>query len=163
MSARWSFSGRLRALRLRFAAQRYNFRYAAPAYGPLCLLAGIGIAAILPMLHKALAPLGRGVAWAILGFILAVAAWHDLATARELFLVPEIQDLALRPVYGVPALPLSSGLTLDVSAQSGGQAESVPSIEQEEAIVREHPAEDNRVNLSLRISVPRSPAAPSPC
>jgi hypothetical protein len=89
-------------------AGRYNFRYAAPAYGPICLLAGLGIEAILPMLHTVLAPLGRSVAWAILGFAIAVAALRDLDTARELFLVPEVQDLALRPVYGVPPLPLSS-------------------------------------------------------
>jgi hypothetical protein len=89
-------------------AGRYNFRYAAPAYGPICLLAGIGIEAILPLLHTVLAPLGRSLAWAILGFAIAVAALRDLDTARQLFLVPEVQDLALRPVYGVPPLPLPS-------------------------------------------------------
>jgi tetratricopeptide (TPR) repeat protein len=130
------------------ATGRYNFRYAAPAYGPLCLLAGIGIAAILPVLHKMLPPLGRGVAWAILGCAIAVAALRDLDTARESFLVPEVQDLALRPVYGVPPLPLSSGLTL-VSAQSASQTEPASSMEREEESVREHPTEANRINLSL--------------
>jgi tetratricopeptide (TPR) repeat protein len=134
---------------LPLVAGRYNFRYAAPAYGPLCLLAGLGVEAILSMLHTVLAPLGRSVAWAIVGFAIAVAALHDLDTARDSFLVPELQDLALRPIYGVPPLPLSSGLPLDVSAQSGGQTGPSPTIEQEEEIVREHPTEDNRVNLSL--------------
>jgi hypothetical protein len=39
---------------LPLVAGRYNFRYAAPAYGPLCLLAGIGIAAILPCCTRSL-------------------------------------------------------------------------------------------------------------
>jgi hypothetical protein len=87
-------------------SRRYNFRYTAPAYGLICLLAGIGIDAILPTLHKLLAPLGRATAWAILGFAISVAAFRDFTVARDRFLLPELQDLALRVVLGVPPAPI---------------------------------------------------------
>jgi hypothetical protein len=92
---------------LQIGTHRYNFRYAAPVYGPICFLAGLGIQAILPTLHKLLAPLGRSLAWAILGFAIAIAALRDLDAAEHYFLVPELQDLALRPVLRLPPAPLS--------------------------------------------------------
>jgi hypothetical protein len=98
---------------LQILTQRYNFRYAAPIYGPICLLAGLGVEAVLPILHRLLAPLGRGVAWAILGFAIAIAALRDLDAAQQNFLVPELQDLALRPVFGVPPAPLSYDSSLN--------------------------------------------------
>jgi len=91
---------------IQFATQRYNFRYTAPAFGPLCLLGGIGIEAVLQALGKLLAPLGRTVAWAILGFAISVAALRDFNHARDHFLLPRLQDLALRPISDVPPSPL---------------------------------------------------------
>jgi hypothetical protein len=91
---------------IQLLTQRYNFRYTAPVYGPICILGGIGIEAILPPLHKLLAPLGRTAAWAILGFALAIAALRDLDFAQNNFLLPGLQDLALRWVLGVPPAPL---------------------------------------------------------
>lgn len=84
----------------------YNFRFAAPIYGSICILVGIGIEATLPPLHKLLAPLGRRVAWAIIVFALSVSALRDLNVARDRFLIPGVQDLALRVVLGVPPAPL---------------------------------------------------------
>jgi len=91
---------------LEIFTQHYAFRFAAPVYGPICWLAGIGVEALLPVLHEWLAPLGRVTAWTVLGFTLAVAALRDFDFARRNFLLPEIEDLALRPVLGVPPLPL---------------------------------------------------------
>lgn len=85
---------------------RYSFRYTAPVYGPLCLLAGIGFTAVMPALYSLLAPLGRLTAYGILGFALVVAALRDLNFARERLLGPEIQDLVVRPILGLPPAPV---------------------------------------------------------
>jgi hypothetical protein len=85
---------------------RYNFRYTAPVYGSICILVGIGIEASLSPLNKLMAPLGRWLAWAVIGFALSVCALHDLNVARDRFLLPGVQDLALRVVLGVPPAPL---------------------------------------------------------
>jgi hypothetical protein len=86
--------------------QHYAFRFAAPVYGPICLLAGIGVEAALPPLRELLAPLGRTAAWTVLGFALAIAAFRDFDFAQKNYLIPAMEDLALRPVLGVPPLPL---------------------------------------------------------
>ena len=93
-------------LLLELVTQHYAFRFAAPVYGPICLLAGIGVEAALPVLRELLAPLGRVAAWAVLGFALSVAAFRDFDFARKNFLLPRLEDLALRPVLGIPPLPL---------------------------------------------------------
>jgi hypothetical protein len=93
-------------LLIQILTHRYNFRYTAPVFGPICLLAGIGIDAILPSLHKLLAPLGRAITWCILGFSISIAALRDFNFARDNFLLPELQDLALRPVLSVPPAPV---------------------------------------------------------
>jgi uncharacterized membrane protein len=91
---------------VQLATQRYCYRYTAPVYVPICLLAGIGIEAALKPLHKLLDPLGQRAAWTILGVALSVAALRDLNFARETFILPQIPDLTLRPVLGVPPAPL---------------------------------------------------------
>jgi hypothetical protein len=93
-------------LLLELLTQHYAFRFAAPVYGSICLLAGIGVEAVLPVVRELLAPLGRVTAWVVLGFALSLAALRDFNFAQENFLLPEIPDLALRPVLGVPPLPL---------------------------------------------------------
>jgi len=85
---------------------RYSFRYTAPVYGPLCLLAGIGFTSVMPALYRLLAPLGSLTAYGILGFALIVAALRDLNFARERLLGPEIQDLVVRPILGLPPAPV---------------------------------------------------------
>jgi len=94
---------------MQFATTSYNFRYAAPIYGLMCLLGGMGIEAILPRLIHQLSPLGRPAALAILAFALAVAALRDFNYARDKFLLPGHQDLALRVVLGVAPLPVRPG------------------------------------------------------
>lgn len=91
---------------LQVVTHRYSFRYMAPIFGPICLLAGIGADAVLPHFYKLLVPLGRTAAWAILGFAVAVAALRDFNVARSRFLLPQIQDLAMRPILGVPPAPV---------------------------------------------------------
>jgi hypothetical protein len=92
-------------LAIELLTQHLAFRFAAPVYGPICLLAGIGVESVLPFLRELLAPLGRVTAWAVLSFAISIAALRDLNFARERLLLPEMQDLALRPVLGVPPLP----------------------------------------------------------
>ncbi len=91
---------------LQLVTHRYSFRYAAPIFGPACLLAGIGADAVLPRLHRILAPFGRYTAWAVVGFAIAVAALRDFNVARDRFLLPAMQDLAMRPILGVPPAPV---------------------------------------------------------
>lgn len=100
----------LSTILLQIFTQRYNFRYTAPAYCSLCLLAGIGIEAILVPLARFLAPLGRPLAWGILSFSLAVGALRDLNFARDKFLLPAMQDLAVRPILRIPPAELPSNL-----------------------------------------------------
>jgi len=95
-------------LLLQVVTTRYNYRYSAPIYGTLCLLGGIGMETVLMSLAKLLAPLGRSVAWAILGFAVAVAGLRDFNFARDVLLPTGIQDLALRTVAGFPPAPLPS-------------------------------------------------------
>ncbi len=90
---------------IQVAMQRDNFRYTAPVYGTICMLAGLGVGVILPLLFRLVIPLGRQAAWAILGFVLVVAALRDFNYASDKFLATGFQDLALRPVLGVPPLP----------------------------------------------------------
>lgn len=97
-------------LLLQIVMQRYNFRFCAPIYGALCLLAGVGLEAVRPMLQRGLAPLGKPAAWAILGFTLGVGALHDLNFAHDRTLRPGMQDLALRPVLGSSPAPLPAKL-----------------------------------------------------
>jgi hypothetical protein len=94
---------------IQLATTSYNFRYSAPAYGLICLLAGIGVEAILPKLRDLLSPLGSAATWAILGFALSVAALRDFNYARDNFLLPGKQDLALRTVLGVAPLAIPPG------------------------------------------------------
>jgi hypothetical protein len=94
---------------IQLVTQRYSFRYTAPVFGPICLLAGMGVDSVLPTLQRLLAPLGRATAWAILGFAISVAAFRDFTVARDRFLLPELQDLALRPVLGVLRAPIPPG------------------------------------------------------
>jgi hypothetical protein len=54
---------------------------------------------------KVMSPLGRPIALAVIGVFLATAALRDLNFAQEHFLQPEMDDLALRPVLGVPPAP----------------------------------------------------------
>jgi hypothetical protein len=91
---------------IQLVMNRYSFRYTAPVYGPICLLAGIGFDAVLPALDRLLAPLGRAAAYGILGFALGVAALRDLNFARERLIVPETQDLVIRPILGLPPAPV---------------------------------------------------------
>jgi hypothetical protein len=91
---------------IQLVMNRYSFRYTAPVYGPFCLLAGIGFAAVMPTLYSVLAPLGRMTAYGILSFALVVAALRDLNFARERLLAPEIQDLVIRPILGLPPAPV---------------------------------------------------------
>jgi len=93
-------------LLLEVVTQHYAFRFAAPVYGPICLLAGAGVEAVLPFLLRLLAPLGRTTAWAVLGFALCVITLRDFDYARDYFLLPRLEDLALRPVLGVPPAPI---------------------------------------------------------
>jgi hypothetical protein len=60
----------------------------------------------MPALYSLLAPLGRLTAYGILGFALVVAALRDLNFARERLLGPEIQDLVVRPILGLPPAPV---------------------------------------------------------
>jgi hypothetical protein len=92
-------------LLLQYAGGRYDLRYAAPVFDTLCLLAGIGAAAAISPLMKVMSPLGRPIALAVIGVFLATAALRDLNFAQEHFLQPEMDDLALRPVLGVPPAP----------------------------------------------------------
>lgn len=94
---------------IQLATTTYNFRYAAPAYGLICLLGGIGVEATLPKLRELLFPLGIAATWAILGFALTVAVLRDFNYARDIFLLPGQQDLALRTVLGVAPLPIPPG------------------------------------------------------
>ncbi len=91
---------------IQLVTHRYGYRYTAPVFGPICFLAGMGVDAVLPTLQRLLAPLGRATAWAILGFAISVAAFRDFNVARDRFVLPELQDLALRPVLGVPPAPI---------------------------------------------------------
>jgi Dolichyl-phosphate-mannose-protein mannosyltransferase len=93
-------------LLLQLVTHRYSFRYTAPVYTTICLLAGIGVDAVLPSLHRVLAPLGRITAWAVLGFAISIAAYRDLNFAQENLILPELQDLALRPILGLPPAPV---------------------------------------------------------
>ena len=94
-------------LSLQVLTHRYSFRYFAPAFAPFCLLAGIGVEAPIPFLRRLLDPLGRRAAYAILGFAVSVAALRDFNAAFDNFLRPGLQDLALRPVVGVPPAAIS--------------------------------------------------------
>ena len=98
-------------LLIQLVTQRYGFRYTAPVFGPICLLAGMGVDAVLPALQRLLAPLGRATAWAILGFAISVAAFRDFTVARDRFLLPELQDLRSPPRPWRPARPNSTRLS----------------------------------------------------
>lgn len=91
---------------IQLVMNRYSFRYTAPVYGPLCLLAGIGFAAVTPTLYRLLAPLGRIVAYGILSFAVVVAALRDMNFAQERLLGPDIQDLVIRPILGLRPAPV---------------------------------------------------------
>jgi hypothetical protein len=91
---------------IQLVMNRYSFRYTAPVYAPICLLAGIGFDAVLPVLYRLLAPLGRAAAYCVLGFAVAVAALRDLNFARERLILPATQDLVIRPFLGLPPAPV---------------------------------------------------------
>jgi len=129
---------------MQVVTQHYNFRFTAPVYGSACLLAGIGVDAVLPTFHRVLAPLGRVTVWIILGFAISMAALRDLNFARERLIGPEIPDLALRPVLGLPPAPLQP-----VTANTADAQPSAPSMASLEAAARNNPTVDNRINLSL--------------
>lgn len=129
---------------LQEATGRYNFRFSASVYAPMCLLAGAGAETVLRSLQKLLAPLGPKAAWAILGVVLAVAALRDWNFAEENFLGPGLQDLALRAVLGVPPAPL-----LPVSVRASETQSPATGIAQMEAVERADPSVANRINLSL--------------
>ena len=89
-------------LLVQVGTNRYSLRYTAPILGPICLLAGIGADAAMSRMQRLLAPLGRGAAWTVLGCFILVAAYRDLNYARDNLLLPEVQDLAVRPMLGMP-------------------------------------------------------------
>lgn len=126
-------------LAIQLGAQRYSYRYTAPIFAPICLLAGIGAETVLPRLKGMLAPAGQRIAWTILGFSIAVAAMHDLGFAHDKLLVPQIQDLAMRAILGVPPVPV----TPDIAPL---QRNDIASLEE---TVRINPTSENRINLSF--------------
>jgi len=95
-------------LLLQVITERYCFRFTAPVYGTICMLAGMGIAAALPLFSRLAAPVGRRAAWAVFGLLLVAAAVRDLNYANEKFIATGFRDLALRQVYGVPPMPLAA-------------------------------------------------------
>lgn len=97
-------------LLVQIASKRYDFRYTAPADGAICLLAAFGASRSLQWLDEMLIPLGRIAAWAILAFAIAVAALRDINFARDVLLNTGMQDLALRPVLGIPPVQVSQDL-----------------------------------------------------
>ena len=89
------------------AVHRYSLRYTAPIDGAACLLAGIGVEAVLVPLRRGLAPLGSVAGWGLLSFALLVAAWRDFDFAQRTLIRTEAPDLALRPILGLPPAQLS--------------------------------------------------------
>jgi len=123
------------ALLLQVLTQRYSFRYTGPAYGAACLLAAVGATAAAGPLRKLC---GRWT-WAVLGCVIALAAFRDVSFARERFLLPQMQDLALRPVLGIAPLPLPQATPVAAATSAADL----------EALVRTQPTAANRINLSL--------------
>jgi superkiller protein 3 len=139
-------------LAIQLGAQRYSFRYTAPIFGPICLLAGIGTEKILPRLRELLSPVGRRTAWSILGFIIAIAAVHDLNFAYQRVFVPEIQDLAMRAILGVPPVPVAS-------AADPPQQGNIASLEE---LARTNPTSENRITLSVAFIRANQPVSALP-
>ena len=115
------------------ATHRYNLRYSAPIYGPLCLFAGTGVDAILRATLRLRAPLGRITAWILLGSALSVSALRDFNFARDHLLLPDAQNLALQYVLPLPPAP--------APAASG--------IASMEAAVKATSSIQDRINFSL--------------
>ena len=122
-------------LLLQALTQRYSFRYTAPVYGAACLLAAVGVAAAAGPLRRLCGPW----TWGVLGCVFVLAAFRDVSFARERFLLPQMQDLALRPVLGVAPLPLPQA-TPEAAAPTAAELEE---------LVRTQPTAANRINLSL--------------
>jgi hypothetical protein len=96
-------------LLVQIVSQRFNFRLTAPAFGSMCMLAGIGADAALTALHRLLAPLGNVVAWGVLGFAVSIAALRDFNFAQDNLILPQVPDLPLRNVLSVPPASVPPG------------------------------------------------------
>lgn len=120
------------------ATRHYDYRYTAPAYSFLCLLAAIGIAEIIPSFQRALPSLSPSIVPAALAACMAIAALRDVDFATSQFLDTAMQDLSLRMVLGLPPLTVSASTLPSIAPETAAAAESTPQnqIDRSLALIR---------------------------
>ena len=75
-----------------------NFRYLSPIFGPICLLSGFGLRALLDLAARKLP--GRAY-WAVVGAVAAVVVAIAIADYRSFegtYVAAEVPDLAIKSV-----------------------------------------------------------------
>ena len=82
-----------------------NFRFDAPAFAVLCLLAGTAFNDFVRLLQSWTGTQGRRLALGLCGLVWTLGAARDLHVAHEDFLQRQIPDLAVRMVLGLGPAP----------------------------------------------------------